>query len=67
MTVREVEKRCPLCGEVGPAMSEDGETVLAYKCKNNDCDKDFFISSEMSFYPPHNNGWTWDSITEVES
>ena len=60
----DLEKRCPVCNEVGPAQGIDGEHQGVWLCKNNDCSKEHFVHSTVQFYDPAEVNWTWDEVKE---
>jgi len=66
-TVLNLEKDCPVCSTTGPAQGDEEGHKGFWRCPNEDCPKELFVSSKMQFYDPVGSlyNWTWDSL-EVE-
>jgi hypothetical protein len=74
----EVFKPCPVCGEEGEAQINTEENTMgedvdidftgSWKCDNDDCERDYFVSSSVQFYAPVMNSeldnWTWTEVKQ---
>jgi len=60
----DLESNCPVCDEAGPAQGIDGEHQGVWLCKNDDCNKEYFVDSDLQFYDSVQENWTWKEVKE---